>query len=93
MISRYLYEKECAAALILLTHTEQRTLDAITHDGWFDPEEYISRVGKKVYITDNQKQIMKWCPEKGDDPDTAEAKNRYRQLMVKKMAKHNRYSI
>lgn len=91
-ISRYLYEKECSKALILLTKTERRVLDKITVDGWFDTGEYIRRTAP-VFITNNQKEIMKWCPEKGDDPDTAEAKNRYRQLMVSKMAKHNRYSI
>ena len=92
MISRYLYEKECKTALILLTHTESHVLDAITHDGWFDPEEYMAKV-RGVYITANQKEIMKWCPDQNDEPDIADAKNQHRQLIVKKMAKHNRYSI
>lgn len=32
-ISRYLYEKECSNALILLTKTELRVLDKITENG------------------------------------------------------------
>ena len=91
-ISRYLYVKECSNALILLTKTELRVLDKITENGWFDTAEYIKRTAP-VFITDNQKESMKWCPTEGDDPDTADAKNKHRQLIVKKMAKHNRYSV
>lgn len=91
-ISRYLYEKECSNALILLTKTELRVLEKITENGWFDTGEYIRRTAP-VFITDNQKEIMKWCPLQDDDPDIADEKNRHRQLIVKKIAKHNKYSV
>lgn len=91
-ISRYLYEKECSKALILLTKTELRVLDKITVGGWFDTGEYIKK-SAPVFITNNQKEIMRWSPTQDDDPDTADAKNQHRQLLVKKIAKHNRYSI
>lgn len=91
-ISRYLYEKECSKALIPLTKTELRVLDKITENGWFDTGEY-TRKSAPVYITDNQKEIMKWCPTEDDDPDIADAKNLHRQLIVKKMAKYNKYNF
>ena len=91
-ISRYLYDEECNKALILLTKTERRVLDKITVDGWFDTGEYIRRTAP-VFITENQKEIMKWCPTEDDDPDIADAKNQHRQLIVKKIAKHNKYSV
>lgn len=91
-ISRYLYEEECNKALILLTKTERRVLDKITVDGFFDTGEYIRRTAP-VFITNNQKEIMKWCPLQDDDPDIADEKNRHRQLIVKKIARHNKYSV
>lgn len=96
-ISRYLYEEECERAFgskgqKALTVTERRVLDEITVDGWFDTGEYIKKVFP-VHVTDNQKEIMSWCPLQDDDWEVAAAKNQHRQLIVKKMAKRTRYNF
>lgn len=92
MISKYVYVKACKDACIMLTRTEKEVLDSVAINGWFDEDAYLEEMKDatpKIYITKHQRQIMAVCPDKNDDPFTADEKNRIRDSLVIKMKKFN----
>ena len=92
MISKYVYVKACKDACIMLTRTEKKVLDSVTINGWFDEDAYLEEMENatpKIYITKHQRQIMKVCPDKNDDPFMADEKNRIREHLVRKIRKPN----
>ena len=92
MISKWLYIHECTAAGIELGITEKAVLDSVSHDGWFDKEEYLEAMihaKPAVYITKNQRKIMDWLPQHDDDPFTGDEKNHRRVDIVKRIKRIN----
>lgn len=92
MISKYVYVKACKDAGIMLTRTEKEVLDSVTINGWFDVDAYLEEMKDatpKIYITQHQRQLMAVCPDKNDDPFTADEKNRIREHLVRKIRKFN----
>ena len=92
MISRYIYKTACKKALIPLTKTESEVLDSVTENGWFDEEAYLEAIDStkpKIYITEHQHQIMALCPQRDEDPFTADRKNEKRKQIVKEIRDFN----
>ena len=87
-----LYLKKCEEALIQLTNTEKIVLERVTDDdGWADRIEYLKELEKTtaIYVTKNQRQILKWLPTKEDDPFSASTKNIKLKEMIRDIRTQN----
>ena len=95
MVDRDDYLLYCYNADIPIRRAEKRILDTITgRVGLFNVERYLYECEKaKVFITKNQKDILKMLPEDIDDMSTCMGKQSALIRMVKRIKETNKYGV
>lgn len=95
MVSKDDYLKYCYNADIPIRRSEKKILETITgRMGTFNVERYIFECEKaKIFITKNQKAILKMLPEDNDDMNTCMGKQAELIRMVKRIKAANKYGV
>ena len=91
MVSRDDYLMYCQNAFIDVLPSEHKLLDGLTNRmGMFDPDRYILVCeNAKVFITKNQRDILKNLPAQEDDEIVALGKQSHLRSMVLKISRRN----
>lgn len=87
------YLKYCYNADIPVTRTERRILDAQTNiSGVFDVDGYIAKCeSENVFLTENQRKILKYLPTLEDDEWTLISKQSALKLLAYEIYHENKY--
>lgn len=95
MVSKDDYLKYCYNADIPIGRSERKILDTITgRMGTFNVERFMIECEKaKIFITKNQKAILKMLPEDNDDTNTFMGKQAELIRLVKGIKKANKYGV